>query len=378
MRSSLTLPDSLTHILAIRLDNIGDVVMTGPALRALRAAYPAAQITLMASPGGSQAAPLLPWIDQVFTWRASWQDIGPQARVDPDVERSLVAQLAEGQYAAAFIFTSFSQSPYPPAYACALAEIPIRVGQSREFGGTLLTHWVKPLPDSVHQVERNLHLLRAAGLKVTDSHLALEVPIIHRQRAESRLAGLGINLTQGWVSLVPGASAAARRYPDEKYAQAAGEITRAAGLPVLVLGSEREVNVYPLLEKRAALDPGVISLIGKTTLPEMATIISGSRLVIANNSAAMHIAAAFQRPMVILFSGTELLSQWAPDTQPARFLYRPVGCSPCHNFQCPYALECLDVPPSEVVQNALDLLEAVSAQERKIVTHPTQEEPNGR
>ncbi len=106
---------SLKHILAIRLDNIGDVVMTGPALRALRQAYPAARITLMASPAGSQVFSLLPWVDDRIVWQAAWQDITQNAPIMPDKELTLVELLKEQQFDAVFIFTSFSQSPYPPA-----------------------------------------------------------------------------------------------------------------------------------------------------------------------------------------------------------------------------------------------------------------------
>ncbi|MBV9706096.1 MAG: glycosyltransferase family 9 protein, partial [Chloroflexi bacterium] len=64
------------NILAMRLDNIGDVIMLGPALRAVKETSPQARITLLASPAGTTAASLLPWIDNVITWRAIWQDVG--------------------------------------------------------------------------------------------------------------------------------------------------------------------------------------------------------------------------------------------------------------------------------------------------------------
>ena len=123
-----TLPEQLHRILAIRLDNIGDVVMTSPALRALKAAYPGAHLTLMASPAGSQVAPLLPWVDDLITWRSIWQELNPGAEFTAEREHELVALLQQGQFDAAFIFTSFSQSPHPPAFSCYLAGIFIRVG----------------------------------------------------------------------------------------------------------------------------------------------------------------------------------------------------------------------------------------------------------
>src|SRR5215218_5683888 len=140
--------ENVRRVLAVRLDNIGDVVMLGPALRTLHECLPGARITLMASPAGSQVAPLLPWVDDVITERVIWQDASNAMPLDPAREAALVETIRARAFDAAVIFTSFSQSPYPPAYACYLAGVPIRIGQSKEFGGSLLTQWVRALPDS--------------------------------------------------------------------------------------------------------------------------------------------------------------------------------------------------------------------------------------
>ena len=109
---------SARNLLAVRLDNAGDVIMLGPALRAVKAALPQAHLTLMCSPAGSQAAALLPWVDEIFVWRAVWQDVSASLDHDPQRELELVEALRIGQYDAALIFTSFTQSPHPPAYIC--------------------------------------------------------------------------------------------------------------------------------------------------------------------------------------------------------------------------------------------------------------------
>jgi ADP-heptose:LPS heptosyltransferase len=128
------------NLLAVRMDNIGDVVMLGPALRAVKETEPETRITLLASPGGAAGAALLPWIDDVMTWRALWQDVHGRVPNDPAYERELIESLAERHFDAAIIFTSFSQTPHVPAYACLLAGIPLRAGESKEFGGRVLTH----------------------------------------------------------------------------------------------------------------------------------------------------------------------------------------------------------------------------------------------
>src|SRR5205823_3841164 len=102
----------MRKILAVRLDNIGDLVMLTPALRALRRAAPEAWITLMASPAGAPIAPIMPAVNEVRVVRAFWQQVTPDPAFSPAKEQSLIEDLRAGAYDAALIFTSFSQSPY--------------------------------------------------------------------------------------------------------------------------------------------------------------------------------------------------------------------------------------------------------------------------
>jgi ADP-heptose:LPS heptosyltransferase len=98
-----------------------------------------------------------------------------------------------------------------------------------------------------------------------------------------------------------------------------------------------------------------------TTVPQLAAIIRRASLLIANNSASLHLADAFRVPMVILYSGTEYESQWMPRNAPARLLRRYMSCSPCYNFRCPYGMECLDIQPQEVVDAALEIMNTVTS-----------------
>lgn len=338
------------RILAVRLDNIGDVVLLGPALRELHRALPAARISLLASPAGAQAAGLLPWVDEVLAWRASWQDISSAGAVDPERELALVADLRARQFDAAFVFTSFSQSPWPPAYACALAGIPYRAGQAKDFGGALLTVCVAPPPDDGHQADRNLHLLDAVGVPVTDRSLEIRVPAGTRAAAAELLAGFGILDGAPFVVAAPGASCATRRYPPARFAEVVAGL-RGGGHRVVVVGSERERD---LLEPVAATADA--SLVGRTSLAELAAVVERAELVVCNNSGPLHLADATRRPVVLLDSGAEAPTQWPPRSVPYRALQRPTACSPCHRFDCPTSLECLDIPPGEVVAACNDLL----------------------
>lgn len=344
---------SLSRILLLRLDNVGDVVLLTPAMRCLRAAYPEAEITLLASPAGAQLAPLLPFVDCVWTRRALWQDARGTLATDPAAEWAFIEELRRAAFDAAFVFTSFSQSPYAPAYACFLAGIPVRVGQGRDFSGAVLTHWIRPGPDAWHQAERNLHLLRSVGFSPEHSRLTLDVPVPVADSARRKLALAGIDPTRPYLCVAPGASCSARRYPASDYRSAIKRILRSTGLPVALIGAPRERT---LLEGIARDLEGVVALAGTLDLPEACAVIQYASLVLTNDSGPMHMADAFGRPQVVLFSGTELESQWRPRLSPALLLRRPTPCTPCYRFDCCHDLECLDIPPEEVEAAVLKLL----------------------
>lgn len=350
-------PEGWAHVqrlLVVRLDNLGDLVLLSPALRTLREAFPQARLTLMASTAGAQVVPLLPWLDEVMVERVLWQDISGTLPLTPPREMALVNRIRDKCFDAALIFTSFSQSPYPPAFVCYLAGVPIRLAQSREFGGGLLTHWVQPLPDESHQAERNLHLLEAVGFHVRQRRLELSLPQGAQSRADTLLRSVGIEPAAPFIVLAPGASCAARRYDPARYARVARILAQVTGLPIVLVGSERERTLGQTLLPEACA--AVVSLLGQTSVPELAALLARAQLLIANDSGPMHLAEALGCPMVILYSGTEYESQWQPRWSPTTLLRRATPCSPCYRFDCLYNLECLDIHPVDVVRACLSHL----------------------
>ncbi|WP_182898683.1 glycosyltransferase family 9 protein [Microbispora sp. H10830] len=347
----------LARVLVIRPDNLGDVVMAGPALRALRRAAPRARLDLLAAPAGAAAAALLPEVDGVLTASVSWQKTGgEEVPVTDDLD--LVERIGWGGYEAAVILTSFSQAPWPAAYLCRLAGVPVRVGMSKEFGGAGLTHWVPSPPDETHQVDRALHLLERAGVPPVEGRLRVRVPAeaagAARRLLDGRPGGDGHADGRGrrpCALILPGASCSARRYPADRFARVAGLLT-AAGLRVLVAGTAREA---PLVEATGAGVPGAVLLPGRFDVPVLAALIDAVDVVVCNNSGGAHLASALGTPVVVLFAGTEQVEQYRPRFGPASILTVPTACSPCRQLACPFALDCLDIPPEQVAAEALRL-----------------------
>ncbi|HIK15040.1 MAG TPA: glycosyltransferase family 9 protein [Leptolyngbyaceae cyanobacterium M33_DOE_097] len=347
---------AVRNLLVMRLDNIGDVIMTSPALKALQANLPGAKITLLASPAGALTAPLLPGIDQALPWRVLWQDLG-KLDFNPHREWELVELLKKHEFDAAIIFTSFTQSPHPAALFCSLAGIPLRLGESTECDRGTLTHYAPQTPFEIHQVERNLHLIESVGFQVSDRRLSLQIPNsktspqsenFHPNQAELPY------LHQPYILLNPWTSCQSRNYAPDRFAIAALHLSKITDWLILITGVEKDRDrAQPLLD---VLGDRAIDLIGKTTLTELALYIANAQLVLTNNTSTMHIADAVSTPMLVLFAGTELECQWQPRHTSFRLLRRSTTCSPCYAFTCPYSLQCLDISPETVVSNALDLL----------------------
>src|SRR4051794_35071798 len=147
----------VTRTLAVRLDSLGDVLVTGPAIRALAAS--SEHLTLLCGPRGRAAAELLPGVDELLCWEAAWIDPEPRAVRRDDVDR-LVATIGSGRYDRAVVFTSFHQSALPTALLLRLAGLPWIGALSEDYPGSLLDVRHRCLDDQP-EPERALGLARA-------------------------------------------------------------------------------------------------------------------------------------------------------------------------------------------------------------------------
>ncbi|MFL5685543.1 MAG: glycosyltransferase family 9 protein [Chloroflexota bacterium] len=340
------------RIVILRLDNAGDVMLAGPTIRALRAAHPDAHLTLVASPVGAEAAELLPWLDDVVPWRALWQDASGSLAFDPDREQAAIERLRCLRADAALILTSFSQTPFAAGYACYLAGIPIRIGHQESFGGGVLSHPV-PGPAPIHQAERNLHLIRSVGVTIDDSTLAARVPDGSRALSARLIRSAGDD-TAAPIVVAPGASCSARRYDPTYFAQAAAELRARTERLVVVIGTAKERRLAaPIIEAV----PDALDLVGRTSLVEAAAVIEAAGVVLANDSLAMHLADAFERPVVVAFAGTDAEAEWGPRKTRYVLLREPTPCAPCRLFDCPVdGHPCVAIDPRRVVDAAMLLL----------------------
>jgi ADP-heptose:LPS heptosyltransferase len=309
----------MTHVLAVRLDSDGDVLLAGPAIRALAAG--AERVTLLCGPRGRAAAALLPGVDELVIWRAPWIDPEP-APVDPADVAALVTRVRALRVDRAIVFCSFHQSPLPTAVVLRLAGVPWIAATSIDYPGALLDLRHR-IGDDVHEVERSLDLVQAAGFDLPPGD-------------DGRLAIRGAGRTPGgdYVVVHPGASVPARAWGAERHAALVDALV-ASGRRVVVTGGPSERALTALVAGPPR--PHVRDLGGVTSYAGLAATLAGARAVVVGNTGPAHLAAAVGTPVVSLFAATVPAVRWRPRGVPHELLYVDVPCAGCRARVCPIA-----------------------------------------
>ncbi len=351
------------NLLAVRLDNLGDLLMTTPALAAVRNSLPAARITVLSSPSGAAAARHVPGVDAVIPFVAPWvspRDDEAAAGELGENELRMAILLAEQRFDAAIIFTVCTQSALPAALLCRLAGIPLRLAYSRENPYGLLTDWL-PEQDFIgdgmrHEVERQIDLVAAVGFRAADPRLQFSYRIEHVRRLQEIMLLAGHDPLRPYFVVHPGASAPSRRYPAVHFGVAADIIARESGCTAIYTGSDGEQALVE--EARAVMGELSVSLAGQLDLGELAALIAGAEVVVANNTGPVHIAAAVSTPVVDLYALTN--PQHTPWRVAAQVLSHEVPCRWCLKSECPEGHhDCLrKVEPEQVAEAALELMGA--------------------
>jgi lipopolysaccharide heptosyltransferase II len=332
---------------------MGDVLMTTPALRALKHGVRGRRLTLLTSAAGAGIARLVPEVDEVVVYTAPWVKFGG---LPPDASglESMICRVRNGGFDAAVIFTVYSQNPLPAAMMCFLADIPRRLAHCRENPYGLLTEWVPdPEPGNGvrHEVRRQLDLVASVGCTTRDQKLSLRVPGRARRRVRALLADM--DRRRPWAVVHPGATASSRCYPPELYAAAARALVRDWGWQVVFTGSAGEAPLVDAI--RAAMEAPARSLAGCLDLAELAALFAEAPLIVTNNTGPMHVAAAVGTPVVALYALTN--PQHTPWDVASRVLSHDVPCRNCYKSVCPEGHHaCLRaVRPEAVVAAALEL-----------------------
>jgi heptosyltransferase II len=344
---------------------VGDAVMTVPALRALRQLLPQARITLATRPWAEGLFADADFIDDLLLYERGRRDV-----------RAVVRQTREWR-ARRFDLAVLFQNAFEAALIAAGARVPRRLGYATDGRRALLTHPL-PLPswrserhevfyylNIVCELERLLY--GTSDIEKRPPSYALSVSAERRAQARVLLQEHGATETGTLVVLCPGSTnSRAKRWPTERFAALADMLIDEAGMDVALVGSPDELEVS--LEVRAAMKGQPILLTGRTSLAQAVAVLSLAGALVTNDTGPAHIAAALERPTLVIFGPTDPRTT-RPFSQAAEIIRRPPECAPCMLRDCPIDHRCMTaISPTEVFTRVCALMkrEAEAASEVRV------------
>jgi len=332
--------DDPQRILVVLPNWLGDVVMAGPCLRALRGRYPDATIDLLGRPTAAALLDGAPWFDGFVPWRTQrtrW--------------RALVRRLRRPRYDLAVLLTNSFRS----ALVAWLAGARRRVGYRRSARGPLLSDLLSWPRQPVPQIDAYLALAAACGCEQFSGRMELFVTPDDRRAAEGAIAAMG---SRPRVLVNPGSQRPSKRWPADRFAAVADALIDRRGADLSVVCGPGEESLARAVAAAAThrvrvLDDPIVPLGG------LKALIGQADLLVSNDSGPYHVARAMGTPVVAIF-GPVGPEHTAAEGLPERAVYLDLVCSPCHKDRCPLGHHrcMLDVTVEQVTAAAEELLDA--------------------
>ena len=295
----------------VRVDAIGDFVIWLGAARRLCARYRPRRIVLVANRIVADLARSTGMFDEVVA-------VDTDAFAQDKAYRFDTLSRMRGLGAAIAVQPTYSRSYWIGDALVRATGAPERIGHDGDFNNIRpwqkhvsdrwYTRLVSSGPQPMHELERNAAFLRGLGDHNAEGRLAPLGPVVELPAA--------LQLSERYFIAVPGAGSARRMWPIARFAAVARAVSRANHLRLVICGSPGETALATELAQRSGLEDALV-LAGRTSLPELVEMIRRSALVLANESSAVHIAAAVGTPSVCLLGGGHF----------GRFMPYPPGCA---------------------------------------------------
>jgi lipopolysaccharide heptosyltransferase II len=330
---------------------LGDAVMALPVIADVQRAWPETHVAVAARRSIVPLFEMAPGISHTVALES-----GARWRLPAALARNATL-LAAGEFDAALLLPNSFQS----AWMVSRARIPERWGFRRDLRGRLLTRALKRPPPSAHQAEYYQALATGLGLSTGPRFARLDVSDDDRSRARQLITGAGLERDASFVVFAPGAAyGRAKQWPPQRFAELAGLIL-AQGMSIVLIGTAADADACREVAARTeGSGPGpqkLVDLAGRTDLTTLAGLLAQSRAVVANDSGAMHLAAASAAPVVAIFGPTNERQtaplSAGPDAPAPVILFEKVWCRPCMLRECPIDHRCMTRIGASAVLDAL-------------------------
>jgi heptosyltransferase-2 len=310
---------------------IGDAVLTIPAIKSIRIAYPDAHISLLVKPWTAEIFKASPDINEIILYEEHFSTLTGKFR--------LAKLLNQKKFQLAILL----QNAFDAALITWLAGIPERIGYKRDGRGFLLTKAI-PVTENIlhrHQVHYYLNIVHSLKIKTHEIRPYIDLTDNENQWARNLITSLFPAEHFPVIGINPGATyGSAKRWPPEKFAELITLIISGLKGKVIVFGSKAEVEIADEIISEIAETPSVnreshiVNMSGKTGLRELAALIGECDVFITNDSGPMHMASALFVPTVAVFGSTNRHAT-GPYGEGHRAISKDLTCAPCMERECP-------------------------------------------
>lgn len=348
------------HILVVRTDRLGDMVVTTPLFAAIKQAFPSCRVTVLASTAGAAAARAHPAVDAV--------------EVDPEEAKgsrwggtlTLARRLRRLHCDAAVVV----HSKHRLAAAVWLAGIPVRIGPGQRHYSFLFNYPVVQdhrRPPVRHETAYSLDLLRPLGIEPDyAARPAWRVAPADAAAVEELLAAHGLDATRAVLAVHPGHGGSSLNWTPERYAELADRLATERHMAVVVTGTASDDAIVARV--CAVMQEPAVNLAGQLSLPQLAALFARSALYVGSSTGPTHVAAAVGTPIVALYCplAQSLPDRWRPQSDRCTVLLPPVDlvCPTCLGPRCQF-YPCMElIAPRTAADAAGALLDPRAARGR--------------
>ncbi len=321
------------RILLIRLDRMGDVILSTPVIRALRQAYPKAFITMLVRPACEDLVAFHKDLDE---WLVYDKD-GAHKNFFNTLKFS--RHLKRFQFDTALVLHPSNRSHWLPW----LAGIPQRIGYAHK-NAYLLTHALAHAKQEgdKHEAEYTLDMLKVFGLNPEKPQLSIPVRREAKDFIEALLHEKNVKADKKLVVVHPSASCPSKRWMPERFGQVADRLVKECHVQVCIIAGEPDRDFAIAMQQ--AMQSPVINLAGLLSVGQSAALLERADMLLSNDSGPVHLAAAVDTPVVAIFGRDQpglSPKRWGPLGDQHKILHKDVGCETCLAHNCTIDFKCL-------------------------------------
>jgi len=337
-------------ILIINLGGIGDVLLSTPALRALKAHFPEAGISMLVVPRAYEVLNGLPYIDEINVLHLR------SASYMRDLMTLMALRKKQFDLAVNMRTLVSVSSAQKIKLMLGIINPKLKAGRDTEGRGSFFDIRVPESgPGDTYEMEYDLETARALGAEVGDKRVDFNIAASDFETVDALLAGRGVAKGDTLIGVHPGGKLS-HRWPLEKFSKVINVINKHISCKFAVTGDKDEALLAKKLTEMG--DAGLINLAGELDLKELGAFVKRCNLFISNDTGSMHIAAILGAPLVAIF-GPGYIMRYDPRniSRKAAVLYNNTACAPCNKVRCKH-LTCLNgILPESVISAAMELLD---------------------